>query len=181
MTRRAMSKSTLSPTEEDNTFCGVMREEYSERKLLLGMAFEATEQSKSLISDQRGLCPSWAARAVPGAGTSTRPKHLASLFHRHYSHAPMRRSNEQARVRFMTAATGWPLTAAGQQPTMSVIGFLGTETPDLFADRVRAFHQGLNKTGYVEGRNVAVEYRCAKARNERLPALAADLVRRQVT
>jgi len=62
-----------------------------------------------------------------------------------------------------------------------VIGFLGTETPDLFANRVRAFQRGLSETGYVEGQNVAIEYRRAEGQNERLPALAADLVRRQVT
>jgi putative ABC transport system substrate-binding protein len=75
----------------------------------------------------------------------------------------------------------WPLGTRAQQPTMSVIGFLGTETPDLFTHRVRAFRQGLSDTGYVEGRNVAVEYLWAESQNDRLPALAADLVRRQVT
>jgi len=62
-----------------------------------------------------------------------------------------------------------------------VIGFLSAEWPDLFADRLRAFHGGLSETGYVEGRNLAVEYRWAEGRNDRLPALTAELVRRQVT
>jgi putative ABC transport system substrate-binding protein len=79
------------------------------------------------------------------------------------------------------AAATWPLVARAQQAGVPVIGFLSTETPDLFANRVRAFHKGLSETGYVEGRNVAVEYRWAEGQNERLAALAADLVRRQVT
>jgi putative ABC transport system substrate-binding protein len=64
---------------------------------------------------------------------------------------------------------------------MPVIGFLGSETPELWARRLRAFHQGLGETGYVEDRNVTIEYRWAEGHNDRLPALAADLVRRQVT
>jgi putative ABC transport system substrate-binding protein len=79
------------------------------------------------------------------------------------------------------AAATWSLSARAQQPKPPVIGFLGTETPDLFTSRVRAFQRGLRETGYVEGENVAVEYRWAEGQNERLPALAADLVRRQVT
>jgi ABC-type uncharacterized transport system substrate-binding protein len=62
-----------------------------------------------------------------------------------------------------------------------VIGLLGSELPDLWAGRMRAFHQGLGETGYVDGRNVAIEYRWAEGHNDRLPALAADLVRRRVT
>jgi putative ABC transport system substrate-binding protein len=58
---------------------------------------------------------------------------------------------------------------------------LSAEWPDLFTDRLRAFHDGLRETGYVEGRNLAIEYRWAEGRNDRLPALAADLVRRQVS
>jgi ABC-type uncharacterized transport system substrate-binding protein len=79
------------------------------------------------------------------------------------------------------AAVAWPFVVRAQQPAMPVVGFLSAEWPDLFADRLRAFHDGLSETGYVEGRNLAIEYRWAEGRNDRLPALAAELVRRQVS
>src|SRR5215831_17101096 len=71
--------------------------------------------------------------------------------------------------------------ARGQQAAMPVVGLLGSETPDLFAGRLRAFRQGLGEAGYVEGRNVRVEYRWAHGQSERLPALAADLVAQRVS
>src|SRR5262249_43050172 len=66
--------------------------------------------------------------------------------------------------------------ARGQQQAMPVIGFLGSESPDVWANYVRAFQQGLRETGYVEGHNVAIEYRWAEGRKDRLPALVTELV-----
>jgi putative tryptophan/tyrosine transport system substrate-binding protein len=79
------------------------------------------------------------------------------------------------------AAAAWPLAARAQQAAVPVVGVLSAEWPNLFSDRLRAFHDGLRETGYVEGRNLAIEYRWAEGRNDRLPTLAAELVRRQVT
>jgi putative tryptophan/tyrosine transport system substrate-binding protein len=79
------------------------------------------------------------------------------------------------------AAGAWPLTTRAQQPAMPVIGFLGSASPDLWAPRLRSFNQGLNETGFVVGQNVVIEYRWAEGQNAKLPALAAELVQRQVT
>jgi putative ABC transport system substrate-binding protein len=78
-------------------------------------------------------------------------------------------------------AAAWPLTARAQRPAMPVIGFLSNASPDVYSDRLRTFRQGLREAGYVEGQNVAIEYRWAEGQNDRLAELAVQLVERRVT
>jgi len=79
------------------------------------------------------------------------------------------------------AAATWPLAASAQQAgPVSSIGFVGSDSPDPYADRLRAFRLGLKSTGFIEGQNTTIEYRWAGGRNDKLPALTADLVDRQV-
>jgi putative ABC transport system substrate-binding protein len=78
------------------------------------------------------------------------------------------------------ATVAWPVVARAQHPAMPMVGYLGAENPNAFASRVRAFRQGLGEAGYVEGQNVAIEFRWAEGQHSKLPALAADLVAHQV-
>jgi putative tryptophan/tyrosine transport system substrate-binding protein len=81
---------------------------------------------------------------------------------------------------FGVAAGAWPLAARAQQPTMPVVGFLGSGSPEVYATRLRVFREGLKEAGYVEGQNVAIEYRWTKGQNDLLPKLAAELVQLRV-
>jgi ABC-type uncharacterized transport system substrate-binding protein len=103
------------------------------------------------------------------------PSPLTMLFSRHT------RRREFITLIGATSAPSllWPLTSRAQQ--LPVVGYLGAESPERMALRLRAFLHGLGDTGYSEGRNVIIEYRWAEGRNERLPVLAADLVRREVS
>jgi hypothetical protein len=78
------------------------------------------------------------------------------------------------------AAAAWPLAAGAQQPAKAMIGFLDPRSPEAMAGRLTTFRQGLKETGYVEGENLAIEYRWGEGNNDRLPALAAGLVRQGV-
>src|SRR3984893_10988030 len=116
--------------------------------------------------------------AMPASPSSMRPKPSCA------SPARTRRRGRRMRRRELMLLLGGAMTAArtlrAQQKAMPVIGFLGSASPGRNPALIAAFHQGLSETGYVEGQNVAIEYRWAEDRYDRLPALAADLVARRV-
>jgi putative tryptophan/tyrosine transport system substrate-binding protein len=82
---------------------------------------------------------------------------------------------------FGGAATAWPLVARAQPSTLPVIGFLNNTTPETYAPFIAAFRRGLGQVGYIEGQNVAIEYRWGRNQSERLPDFAKELVQRAVT
>jgi putative ABC transport system substrate-binding protein len=87
----------------------------------------------------------------------------------------------RAFITLLSGAAAWPLAARAQQPVMPVVGWIHGGSPDAWVPFVSAFRQGLRETGYIEGQNVAVEYRWANEQYNRLPDLVADLVRRRVS
>jgi putative tryptophan/tyrosine transport system substrate-binding protein len=92
----------------------------------------------------------------------------------------MRRRTFFTLIGIGTAAAVWPLAATAQQRAMPVVGVLSPATSDADANRMNAIRQGLKDAGYIEGENVMIEYRSAENQLDRLPALAGDLVSRQV-
>jgi putative ABC transport system substrate-binding protein len=91
-----------------------------------------------------------------------------------------RHTNRRELIAAFGSAVAWPLPARAQQPGMRVIGFINSSSPDTYSHLLRAFRQGLKDNGYVEGENVAIEYRWADGQFDRLPALAGELVRQPV-
>jgi putative ABC transport system substrate-binding protein len=83
-------------------------------------------------------------------------------------------------IGLLGSVASWPLTIRAQQKPMPMVGFLGVGSPGSFAPHVAAFRKGLSEFGYIEGKTVAVEYRWAEGHDDRLPAMAADLVARRV-
>src|SRR5215831_21209009 len=98
---------------------------------------------------------------------------------------PRRRGDRMRRREFITLLSGaaalWPLAARAQQPAMPVVGFLSSGAEQAFAPNVAGFLRGLREAGYIQGQNVAIEYRWANSHYDRLSAMATELVRRRVT
>src|SRR5436305_220382 len=84
-------------------------------------------------------------------------------------------------ITLLGGATAWPVVVRAQQPAIPVIGFLHSGSPDQNIKRLEAFRKGLNQEGFIEGKTVTIEYRWAAGQNEKLPAMAADLIRQKVT
>jgi putative ABC transport system substrate-binding protein len=84
-------------------------------------------------------------------------------------------------ITVLGGAAAWPLAARAQQGVTPVLGFLNSGSPGSYPDNLRAFHRGLGEAGFVDGHNIAIEYRWAEGRTDRLPAMAADLVSRRVS
>src|SRR5262249_15031962 len=94
--------------------------------------------------------------------------------------APLHRRSFLTVLGASAAASAWPLAAGAQQAALPVVGFLHLGSPESYAELIAEFRKGLSEAGYVEGRNVAIEFRFANDRFDRLPEMAADLVRRRV-
>src|SRR5262249_25250531 len=147
------------------------------------------------LSSRRHLCGSHLARRqagrTPGAvskqvrdGPEPQDRQGAWPHSTPIDFASRRLGDRMKRREFIAglgAAAVWPVAARAQRPAVPVVGFLNSESLEPRRAMLAAFHRGLAETGYVEGRNLAIEYRWAEGRNDRLPVLAAELVRRQVS